>query len=275
MADETPKPRKRWILRILLGFLALLVVAFIARNFLMRKGLEAVVTETTGFPLEIGSFSLGLTDTRLDVGGMKLRNPEGFEDPRCLDIPRLVADPEVKSLFGRRIHIEEVVLEVAEVVVVKNAGGETNLERLKALGGGGKEEAKAPGEPGAGEKKEPLKWTCDRLELTVRKVVYLDYTRMKDGKPAREEFDLKVDHEEFRDIDGPEKIVKLIVLRVLQRTKIRLAGISVDSLTEGLGGVVGDLAGAVEGGVKGIGDAIEGLLGGKKDEPERKGRKKR
>ncbi len=284
MADAALKPRRRWLLRAGLALLALLVVGWFARNFLVRKGLEAVVTEVTGFPLEIGSFRLGILDSRIDVGGMRLRNPEGFEDPRCLDVPRLVADPEFRTLFGRNIHVEEIVVDVEEVVVVKNAAGETNLERLRALGGGGKEKGNGtkeppkpgpgePGQPGTQERKEPLKWRCDRLELTLRRMIYLDYSRMKDGKPAKEEFDLKVDHEEFRDIDGPDKIVRLIALRVLQRTKIRLSNISVESLTAGLEGVVGDLAGSVEGGLKGIGKSIEGLLGGKKEEAPKKKRR--
>lgn len=286
-AAPAPSPRRRRLLRLGVAFLALLVIGWFARNFLVRKGLEAAVTETTGFPFTVGSFDLGLFDARIDVAGMDLRNPPGFEDPRCLRIPRLAADLGFWSLFGRTLHVEECVLDVDEVVVVRDAAGETNLDRLKSLGGGkgkSKGEPKAkegpPAEGGAHAKRKPFKWRCDRLELTLRRVIFVDYSRVKDGKPSVTEYDVKVDHEEFRDIDGPEKILRLVVLRVLQRTKITLGSVSADSLTEGLGGVAGNLAGvagglsgAVEGGVKGVEKALDGILGGgRKDERPKKKR---
>jgi hypothetical protein len=253
---------KKWLVRGGIALVVLAVAGLLLRNLLVRKGMEAAVTAATGFPLEVDSFSLGLTDSRVEAGGMRLRNPSGFEDPRCIEIPRLVADMELASLFGSRPHAEEIVLDLKEVVVVRNAAGETNLDRLKALGGGGG--------GGGGEAAPAKEFQCDRLELGIGKVVFLDYTRAVDGKPRRDEWDLAI-KEEFRDVTGAGQIVKIVVLRVLQRTPIKLVGATVDSLVGGLGEVVGGagkvVGGAVETlgeGVKGVGGALDGIFGGGK-----------
>ncbi len=262
----------RWWMRLLLGLLVLGLVAFLARNLIVRKGLEAAVTEVTGFPLAIDSFALGILDSKVVVKGMRLSNPPGFEDPRCIGIRRLAADVELGSAFGDELHIEEIDLDIEEVVVVRSAGGETNLDRLAALGGGG-EGGKAKEEGPAKQRK----WRCDRLHLRLPKVVFLDYSSMRDGKPKREVYDLRVD-ETFRNVRGPEEVVKIIVLKVVAGTPIRLVRASVETLTRGLGDVHGGAAKGVGGVVEGVGGAIGGVLGvggddGKK-EPEPAPKKK-
>ena len=156
---------------------------------------------------------------------------------------------------------------VPEIVVVKNSKGETNLDRLSALAEG---DPKKPPEEPAKERK----WRCDHLHLAIGRVVFLDFTRMRDGKPKEEVWDLNVD-EEFRDLTNPNQIIRLIVLKVVAGTPIRLVNSTVDTLREGLSGVAGaagdvikGAGGVIKGAAEGIGGAIEGIFGGgKKEEP--------
>jgi hypothetical protein len=248
---------KRWTLRFLLALLVLGAILYFARNLLVRKGLEAAVTEGTGFPLAIDSFDLGLFDSKVDARGLRLSNPAGFEDPRCLEVKRLAADVALRSAFKERLRIEAIDLDIEEVVVVRNAAGEMNLDRLRALGGeGGEKKGKeGKGAKGDGKKKDApkAKWICERLHLRIARVTYLDYSNMKKGKPKREEFDLKVD-ETFKNVKGPEEVVKIVVLKVLKNTSIQLLRASVDSLTEGMGDLLKDTG-------KGLGGALEGIFG--------------
>src|SRR5688572_31177061 len=99
-------------LRIGVALLVLGVAGYFARNLLVRKGLEAAVTEGTGFPLAIGSFDLGLFDSKVDARGLRLSNPAGFEDPRCLEVKRLAADVALRSAFKERLRIEAIDLDI-------------------------------------------------------------------------------------------------------------------------------------------------------------------
>lgn len=280
--DAPRAPRgsvKKWLLRLGIGVAAVLVLTFLFRNALARSAAEAAVTRVTGFPLEIGSVDLGLLDSRVEIRDLRLRNPEGFEDPRCLHAPRIVADVEASSAFSDRFHAQEIVLEVAEVVVVKNAKGETNLDRLKALGEDGKEPGAKPGGKAGGKEKELL-WKCDLLKLSLGRVVFLDYTRGSNGKPKEEVFDLGI-KKEFRNLTSPEQVVRVLVLEVITRTPIKLLKVTAEALLEGLGSVaegagqvLKGAGSAVKGAVEGVGDALGGLLGGEK-EPEPPKKRKR
>ena len=140
-------PRRRRLGRILAwtggSLVVLLLGAFLLRNLLVRAALETAVTEVTGFPLEIGSMDFQPFAARVNVNDLRLRNPAGFEDPNCLSIPKFVVDVVGSSLLSDRFHAEEIDLVVEEVVVVRNAAGELNLDRLAALG----EDPKGEGEP--------------------------------------------------------------------------------------------------------------------------------
>ncbi|HEU4394112.1 MAG TPA: hypothetical protein VFS92_01000, partial [Planctomycetota bacterium] len=233
-AAATPKKKgwlRRWALP-LVGIAAALAVAFVLfRGFVVRKAIETAVTRVTGFPLEIEDCSVGLTNARVEVTNLRLRNPPGFEDPRCLHASRIVAEAEIGSFWGDEFHAREIELVVPEIVVVKNSQGETNLDRLSTLTEG---DPKKPPEEPAKERK----WRCDRLHLAIGRVVFLDFTRMRDGKPKEEVWELDVD-EEFRDLTNPNQIIRIIVLKVLAGTPIRLVNATVDTLREGLSGVAG------------------------------------
>jgi hypothetical protein len=263
---DAPPPRKgragKWILYVGVGLAVLLAAGYLVRNAVARSAAEEAVTRVTGFPLEIGSVDLGLFDSRLEIRDLRLRNPPGFEDPRCLHAPRVVADVEATSAFSKRFHAEEIVLDVAEVVVVTNAKGEMNLDRLAALGEAGKEgpQAKKPaGEKGAAE----LLWKCDVLRLSLGKVVLLDYSHGRKGKPREEVFDLNI-RKEFRNLTSPDQVVRALLHEVVSRTPIKLLKVSAEKLLDGIGDVAGGAAGAVKDAVEGIGDALGGILGGEK-----------
>ena len=269
--DPAAPPKKkgwfrRWALPLLGIAAAGLLLAVVFRGFLVRKMVEEGVTRVTGFPLEVESVDLGLSNTRVEVINLRLKNPVGFEDPRCLHMARLVADVDLPSLFTDRFHAEEIEVVIPEIVVVKNAAGETNLDRLSALAGDEKEKK-------AEEPAKELEWKCDRLHLVIGKVVFLDFTRMRDGKPKEDVWDLSVD-EEFRDLTNPNQIIRIIVLKVLAGTPIRLVNATVDTLKDGLSGVVGiaggvikGAGGIIKGAADGIGGVVEGIFGGGEEKP--------
>ena len=264
-----PLLAKTWV-RVVLVLVALALLAFLLRNFLVRKGLEATVTGVTGFPLAIDDFDLGLLDSKVDVKGLHLTNPPGFEDPRCFSARRLAADIELSTAFGKELHIEDLDLDIEEVVVVRNVKGETSLDRLAALGGDkkdGKDGKPAPAGPPAEEKK----WRCDRFHLRIDRVLFLDYSNMRHGKPKQEVYDLKVD-ETFQGITGPGAVIRIVVLKVLAGTPIRLANATVETLSDGLEDALDGAVKGVGGVVKGVGSTLEGIggalgIGGKEEAP--------
>ena len=150
----------------------LLVVVFIGLPLLAnteegRKQLAKVLSDATNREVSLGELKVGLFYSSVDVGDLRIKNPEGFEGD-FLNAGELNFDAKLKELLEGRVvgGLKGEGLDVK--LITKN--GRTNLE-----GFGGAEEAKdeKPTEEPKDEKKEPApeekkKSVIDRLRIFKR-----------------------------------------------------------------------------------------------------------
>ena len=122
---------KKLLFKILIVLIALLIIGVLCRNFIARKSVEVGVRELTGFPLEIGAVQVGLFNSQLDVRDLKLKNPSEFEDSRFVDLPLFHVSYDLSSMLHGAPHIKELVVNVNEVVIVKNAKGQSNANVIQ------------------------------------------------------------------------------------------------------------------------------------------------
>lgn len=216
----------------LLAALALLATAFLFRNVVLKRQLEKVLAEQTGFGLEVDRVHLGWNLTSFELEGAKLTNPPDFPDGEALEIRRVKVDLAFWSLFTREIRFREVVLDVGKLVVVRKADGESNAERLggKAKpqagggGGGGGGVPAPPEDPSPAPKKEPPGFRIDRLVLKVGAVEMRDYTKARDGgEPAVTAMTLNVD-QEHRDVTSLPQLGSLVLGGAIQQMGLFLIG---------------------------------------------------
>ncbi len=71
---------------ILLGFILLLVVLVIARNVILRVGIEQGIRVATGLKLHISKFDVGFLNPTISIKDLKLYNPKGCPDPVMVDV---------------------------------------------------------------------------------------------------------------------------------------------------------------------------------------------
>ena len=91
----------------------------------------------------------------------------------------------------------------------------------------------------------------DSLTLKVGKVVYKDYS--KGGEPSVQEFNINLD-ERYQNIDDPNKLVSLIIVKALANTTIaKLTNFDL----KGLEGTIGDTLASAQ---KVVGVAQETLM---------------
>lgn len=219
---------------LLLVVLAVLAVGFLFRNVVLKRQLEKVLTEQTGFGLEVDRVNLGWSLTSFELEGARLSNPADFPDREALDIRKVKVDLAFWSLFTREIRFREVILDVGKLVVVRKADGESNAERLggKAKpkaggGGGGGEGAPTPSEepsPAPAPKKEPPGFRIDRLVLKLGAVEMRDYTKARDGgEPAVTAMTLNVD-QEHHDVTSLPQLGSLVLGGAIQQMGLFLIG---------------------------------------------------
>ena len=252
---------KRFLRWAALGFLLLVAAVLLGRNLLIKQGARAALKAALGLALAIDSLDVGLFRSTIRIEGLAVSNPAGFGDAPLARVPLIFVDYDLGSLLGGKPHFRAIEVDVAEVSVVKNAGGELNLNRIRAVASKGGEKPQ--------EASKPVEMRIDRLTLTIGKVRYLEL----DGAGAtrkESDFQVGVDHEVFEDLRGPDEVVRLVVLRTVKAAGLKGLGLCMENLASaGLEHVKGkgmEALDAVGEGLKNgagkVGDAARGLFDG-------------
>lgn len=211
--------------------LAALFVLSLAKDMIIKGIVSTGVRVLTGLRLNIRSMRVGVFKSLAAIEGLRIYNPSNFPDPLMMDMPQIYVDYDFGSIFSRKMHFEELKLDLKEFVVVKNRQGKLNLDSLKVV-----QAQKKPKE----KTKKPSKIQIDTLELKIGKVLYKDYS--KGGEPSVKEFNVNI-HERYKNIEDPYTLVSLIVVKSLMKTNIsRLADFDV----EGLKGMASDVLGRAQ-----------------------------
>lgn len=204
---------KKW-LNIFVIVIAVVLIFVVAKDSIIKVSVEKGVQAVTGLKLGISSMRVRIFAGNVGIRGLKLYNPKGYPDAVMLDMPEIYVDYNLKEIIDGTIYLNEMKIDMKEFVVVKNAQGELNLDALKVV----KEEKsgeEVPPEEKAASEVPPMQ--IDLLQLKVGKVIYKDYSVGE--KPKVHEYDINL-NETFRNIDDPNKLVSIIVVKALMNTTI-------------------------------------------------------
>lgn len=245
----------------LLAVLALLVVGLLlARNLVAKVAVVQGVKAATGLAVKVGGMDLGLLGTHFGARQVTVLNPAGFPEPLMVALPELYVDYRLGSFLKGQPHLEAVRLHLAELVIIRNADGQVNINSLRPV-----QEQQQEAKAGAPARQAPPTIRIDRLDVKLGQVIFKDYTQ---PMPQVQEIDLNVE-EHFEDITSTKALVSAVVMRALTRAGMsRLAGVDIGALKASAAqGLLGAATGALEGAVGQQGAAVlKSLLGiGAKD----------
>ncbi len=216
--------------------LIVLIVVIVGKNFFIKAAVETGAKAITGLKLDIGSLKVGMFDTKIDIKDMKLYNPKGFKDPVMVHLPEIYVDYNILPFLAGKAHLSEIRFHLKEFSVVKNEKGEVNLDTLKAVAEGKSSSEEKPKEEKKKAKQPDIQ--IDKMSLKVETVYLKDYTG-KGDQPDIKEFKINLD-EQYEDIDNPNKLVSIIVVKTLAKTSIAsLANIDLGGLTDLASGALG------------------------------------
>ena len=100
-------------------FTVLLVLSWIVfLPVLVRRTIES----RTGFGVEITRLSVNPFTARIAIDGLVISNPPAeFAEPKFVKLRSIRADAELFSLFSDRLVVEEAVVDIEQITLVKNA----------------------------------------------------------------------------------------------------------------------------------------------------------
>ena len=225
--------------KLLIGIVIAVAAVVILRNFIAKAAINAGVKAVTGVNVDVGSIDIGLFGTQLGVKNLRVLNPSGYPEPVMVSMPELFVNYDLGGFLKGQVHLEEVRINLNELVVIKNAQGDVNVNSLKPVQNAKKETPPPAEKPG----KQP-KLMIDEVGLKVGRVVYRDYTQ---NPPTEKIFNVNID-EHFEHITNPVLLGGLIVSKTLARTTIaQLANVDVSGLASSVQSQLKGAAGQLQG----------------------------
>jgi hypothetical protein len=232
---------KKLLLRVLIVIIALGVIVFLARNVIARKSIEIATERITGFPLEVGSVNVGVFQSRVDARDIKLHNPDEFQDKLFVDMPQLSVDYQLPSMLSGVPHINEMLINIKQLVIVKNQKGESNAMKLKGVLSTGDSKAK---------------YRIGTLHLKVGTVIVKDYSK---GVPIERTLPANINIT-YNNITEATPITRLALMTVMSQVRLPEIGVKPEDLRKGLESVAGTAREVVKDATKSINTASKGLL---------------
>ncbi len=158
----------KWVFRLVLVLVLLIVLLILFLDPIAKAVTERRIRDQTGLPVKIGKLSIGLRRPTLSIENFKLGNSLDYGGSTFIDIPLLRVQYDLPALRSRRIHLNSVLFNLAELHIVQNKEGKTNLQAAQ-------ERAKEKSSSGSGigavefEGIDTLTLTIGRLKFTSAK----------------------------------------------------------------------------------------------------------
>jgi len=162
----------KWLVRIgvtlFLLAITLLVIAVLLKDVIAKSIAERNLRDSTGMDAKISKLEVNLSTPTVNLEGLKLYNTPEFGGSTFLDLPELRIEYVPGDFRDGKLRFKTVRLHLAEVHVVKNKSGKTNIDLLqkesKKKSAGQKEKTNTPGVDFGGI--ETLYLTVGRIRIT-------------------------------------------------------------------------------------------------------------
>src|SRR5947207_1014484 len=155
--------------RLLLVLVLLLALLILFLDPIAKSLVEKQIRKQTGLDVKIGRLSIGLKSPTLTIENFTLLNSAEFGGSTFLAVPELLAQYDLAALRSRKIHLNLARINLAELHVVQNRDGKSNLQALQEHR---QNHGAAPGSnPGAFEFQsiDTLQFAIGRLKFTSEK----------------------------------------------------------------------------------------------------------
>jgi hypothetical protein len=252
----TPRSRRGGLLlKVLLALVVLCVVLAIAWVVLLPSIVASTIRSKTGFAVKIDSLAVNPFTAKVGLRGLVLENPAGWPEQSFVQLREFRADADLFPLLGGKLMADEVVVDVAQVTLVRNKDGVLNAVAFKDGLAGPKsaEPAPKPGEPA----KKP-EFLIRHLTLKFDKLVYADHSGRS---PAVRNYDLGISRE-MRNVDSVAALVSPFSGAAFAVVSDALGGMfkGAGQLLQGAGDLLKDGGGLLKDGGKKAGETLKGLM---------------
>lgn len=193
----------KWTLRVALGLAALVMLLLLIKDSIIRVWAEHRILAETGMKASIGQISTSLVSPVVTIRDLRLYNTPEFGGTPFLDVPELHIEVDRAALAQNQFHVNLIRLDLAELDVVRNQSGQTNLFVIL------REARKREKERGLLRAFRNYEFTgVDELKLSLGKINYLDL-----ANPANDhQTDLNLTNQVFKDVKSEGDVYGMLAL---------------------------------------------------------------
>ena len=201
-------------LRLFILLVVVVVVALLSWDWIVKKVAEHRITSATGMETRIGKLEVGVASPVIHIENFKLYNPAEFGGAPLVDIPEFHMEYDAAALAGGKLRVKLLRLNLAELNLVRNAAGQTNINILRDR----LERQKAATTPTAGSGRADKSARhfefekIDMMNLTLGKVRYTDLAH----PAASHEWNLDVHNQVFPNVKSQEDLYGMAFVLLLK-----------------------------------------------------------
>lgn len=187
----------KWLFILLFVAVALIVGLLLSKDAIAKAAAEQQIRAQTGMDVKIGRFSIGLLSPVVTIENFKLYNTPEFGGTPFLDIPELHLEYDRVAFARRQLRITLLRLNLAELTLVRNDRGKTNIASFAA----------AP--PRAAKTTNMVQFVgVDVMNLSVGKAHFIDLNNP--GK--NREFKANLQNQVFRNVKTTGDLYGVLIL---------------------------------------------------------------
>ena len=194
----------KWALRMVALIIVAIVLLLIFKDTILRKVAEHQIRAQTGMEVKIGRFSTSLFSPDVTIENLKLYNTPEFGGTEFLIIPELHIEFDAAAFQQQKLRIKLARFNLAELDVVKNQAGETNIVSMMAKMPKGK---LAPHGIHVGGKKFEFE-SIDVLNLSIGRMRLID---LKDRNNDRDVV-INADNQVFNNVKTEGDVYSIMFL---------------------------------------------------------------
>ncbi len=194
----------KWAIRIIVLVVVVVVLLLVFKDTILRMVAEHQIRAETGMDVKIGHISSGLFSPVLTIENLKLYNTAEFGGTEFLIIPELHIEFDADALAAQKLRVKLARFNLAELDVVKNKAGQTNIVTMLARMPKGK---LAPHGIHLGGKKLEFE-SIDVLNLSIGRMRFID---LKDRNNDRDVV-INADNQVFNNIKTEGDVYSIMFL---------------------------------------------------------------
>jgi hypothetical protein len=223
MGSPFAQSRGGLLARLLVAFVVFLAVVALGWMLLLPVVVTSLLRNRTQFGVTVQSLSVNPFGATVHLRGLIIENPATFPTPDFVQVREFRATGGIFALFSDRPAIDEAVVDIAQVTLVKNQAGQRNAALFQErLAGAPTPTGAGMPAPVTGSAPKTRGFLIRHLELRFDKLRLID---AGGGQPGTREYDLGI-RQTYENVTTPVQIAVPILGQLAAR-----------------GGVIGDLAG--------------------------------